>query len=107
MPIVDIEFVVRKDETLPDGLASTLADALGEVFGSEPGRLWVRVRTLPDAQYAENLGAAPRPVFVNLLLGDAAHRGLAPAPGEAGGRGGLPDLPLPCGASPRSSRGAG
>jgi phenylpyruvate tautomerase PptA (4-oxalocrotonate tautomerase family) len=61
--------VVRKDEALPEGLASTLADALGEVFGSEPGRTWVRVRTLPDSHYAENLSEAPRPVFVTLLLG--------------------------------------
>jgi phenylpyruvate tautomerase PptA (4-oxalocrotonate tautomerase family) len=68
MPIVDIELVVRNEETLPEGLASTLADALGEVLGSEPGRLWVRVRTLPENQYAENLGEALRPVFVNLLF---------------------------------------
>src|SRR5262245_56955328 len=70
MPIVDIELVVRPGEAPIDGLASTLADALGEVFGSAPGRLWVRVRTLPDSQYAENLGEAPQPVFVTLLLGE-------------------------------------
>jgi phenylpyruvate tautomerase PptA (4-oxalocrotonate tautomerase family) len=69
MPIVDIELVVRNEEALPEGLASTLADALGEVLGSEPGRLWVRVRALPESQYAENLGEAPRPVFVSLLFG--------------------------------------
>ena len=68
MPIVDIELVIRKEEVLPNGLASTLADALGEVFGSPPARLWVRLRTLPDSQYAENLGDAPRPVFVTLLF---------------------------------------
>lgn len=70
MPIVDIELVVREGEVLADAMASTLADALGEVFGVEPGRLWVRVRTLPDSQYAENLSAPPHPVFVTLLLGE-------------------------------------
>ncbi len=68
MPIVDIEMVLRKGEALPEGLASTLADALGEVLGAEPGKVWVRVRTLSDAQYAENLSEAPQPVFVSLLL---------------------------------------
>ena len=60
--------VVRKGEAMPDGLASTLADALGEVLGADPGKVWVRVRSLPDAQYAENLSAAPQPVFVSLLM---------------------------------------
>ncbi|APV50149.1 hypothetical protein BWI17_10920 [Betaproteobacteria bacterium GR16-43] len=70
MPIVDIECVQREGESLPEGLARTLADALGEVLGSEPGRLWVRLRELPEAHYAENLSAAPRPVFVKILFGE-------------------------------------
>lgn len=67
MPIVDVEMVFRAGETMPDGLASTLADAIGEVFGAEPGKVWVRVRTLAESHYAENLSEAPRPVFVTVL----------------------------------------
>ncbi len=71
MPIIDIELVVREGEALSEGLASTLADALGEVFGSDPGRTWVRLRTLPESSYAENLSEAPRPIFVTLLLAES------------------------------------
>ena len=67
MPIIDVEMVYQEGEAMPEGLASTLADAIGEVFGADPGRVWVRVRTLPDSQYAENLSEAPRPVFVTVL----------------------------------------
>ena len=67
MPIVDVELVQRSGESMPEGLASTLADAIGEIFGAEPGKVWVRVRALPESQYAENLSAAPRPVFVTVL----------------------------------------
>ena len=70
MPIVDIELIQREGESLPEGLASTLADAIGEVLGSEPGRLWLRVHPLPESQYAENLSGAPRPVFVKVLFGE-------------------------------------
>jgi len=69
MPIIDIEIVCRAEEALPDGMASTLADSLGEVFAAEPGKVWVRVRALSETFYAENLSEAPRPVFVTVLTG--------------------------------------
>lgn len=69
MPIVDIELVGRAGESLPPDLAQALADALGQALGSEPGLVWVRLRTLPQAHYAENRVTAPSPVFVNVLLG--------------------------------------
>jgi phenylpyruvate tautomerase PptA (4-oxalocrotonate tautomerase family) len=57
MPIIDIEIVEDRDESGPgDTRVHTLADALGEVFGSDPGRTWVRVYHLPREHYAENGG---------------------------------------------------
>ena len=68
MPIVDIECV--RDAALPWPEAQPLADALGRVFASPPGRTWVRLRRLDALDYAENetpLGNAARPVFVTVL----------------------------------------
>ena len=51
-------------------LAQRLADAAALVFGSAPGRVWVRLRPLPAAQYAENSAAVDEgkwPVFVTVL----------------------------------------
>jgi phenylpyruvate tautomerase PptA (4-oxalocrotonate tautomerase family) len=65
MPIVDIEVV--GDAGAP---AQTLADALGQAFGSAPGQTWVRLRYLDAGAYAENecaVGADERPVFVTVL----------------------------------------
>jgi phenylpyruvate tautomerase PptA (4-oxalocrotonate tautomerase family) len=72
VPIIDIERVLPAGaETAPAGLAAALADATGRVFGSAPGRTWVRLRALPAAAYAEN-GTTPPPdalpVFVTALL---------------------------------------
>jgi phenylpyruvate tautomerase PptA (4-oxalocrotonate tautomerase family) len=47
-----------------------LADALGDALESEPGRTWVRVRSLPRSSYAESggpLDASIRPVFVTVM----------------------------------------
>jgi phenylpyruvate tautomerase PptA (4-oxalocrotonate tautomerase family) len=83
MPIVDVELVGAAD---PDPtLACRLASALGRVFGSPPGRTWVRLRRLPASDYAENdapLGAGEAPVFVTVLhahppTGEALQRELA------------------------------
>lgn len=81
MPVLEIEIVTVDLEELDPGLAGRLADAAGAVFGSPPGRTWVRLRTLPVQQYAENGGPLPgdiRPVFVTVLHaqrpdGEALH----------------------------------
>ncbi len=72
MPILDVEPVVGQGQTLDPALAQRLADAAAAVFGSAPGRVWVRLRPLPAAQYAENAGVAADtdvepPVFVTVL----------------------------------------
>jgi phenylpyruvate tautomerase PptA (4-oxalocrotonate tautomerase family) len=72
MPILDIERVLPDgEEAVPAGLAAVLADATGRVFGSAPGRTWVRLRALPASAYAENgttLSSDALPVFVTVLL---------------------------------------
>ena len=80
MPIVDIELVARDDlAPLDAALTRRLADALGEAFGAAPGKVWVRLRSLPAAQYAENAAEAPAPAFVRITAsvppeGDALRR---------------------------------
>jgi phenylpyruvate tautomerase PptA (4-oxalocrotonate tautomerase family) len=68
MPILEIEVVTA--DALADDLAQRLAEMAGEVFGSPPGRTWVRLRSLPPHQYAENCTLQPeghRAVFVAVL----------------------------------------
>ena len=69
MPIVDIEIVVSEGETMRTTFANEAADAIGKVLATPAGRTWVRVRTLPRLQYAENGGTPSdvQPVFVNVL----------------------------------------
>jgi phenylpyruvate tautomerase PptA (4-oxalocrotonate tautomerase family) len=66
MPILDIEIVSDRQERILGRITQGLADELGKAFGAAPGKLWVKVRTLPREQYAENGGAAPMPVFVTV-----------------------------------------
>lgn len=67
MPIVDVEVVMGAGSgALPE--AALVANTLGAVLGSAPGRTWVRLRSLDAACYAENGVAAPAPVFVTVLL---------------------------------------
>lgn len=64
MPIVDVETVGEA----PTVATQALADALGDLFGSERGETWVRRRTLPRACYAENNAPnAPPATFVTVL----------------------------------------
>lgn len=68
MPIVDVEVVAAAASA--NVSAQKLADALGQVFGTPPGRTWVRVRMLADCDYAENqatIDAEALPVFVTVL----------------------------------------
>jgi len=64
VPIIDIEIV---GATVP-GLARRVADAAAEIFEAPPATVWVRLRCLDPACYAENDAAqTPRPVFVTVL----------------------------------------
>ncbi len=70
MPIVDVEVVSGDREGATANGAGVLADALGMVFATAPGRTWVRLRTLPAVGYAENeteLDPGEWPVFVTVL----------------------------------------
>lgn len=70
MPIVDVELVVAGDGTVADGLAQSLADAVGRTLRSPPGRTWVRLRLLAQDRYAENGEArtpVELPVFATIL----------------------------------------
>ena len=70
MPILDIEPVLDAHVAVDAGLAQRLADAAAGVFGSAPGRVWVRLRPLPAAQYAENgavVAEGERPTFVSVV----------------------------------------
>jgi phenylpyruvate tautomerase PptA (4-oxalocrotonate tautomerase family) len=70
MPIVDVELVYAADREPPQVSASVLASVMGTVFGSPPGRTWVRVHYLPSSAYAENdreLDLEALPVFVTVL----------------------------------------
>ena len=69
MPIVDVEIVVKPDETIPNQMVSELADQLGEVFGSSKNGTWIKVHGIPSVYYAENEGKAEEiyPIFVSVL----------------------------------------
>lgn len=70
MPLIEVELVTPADAPMRAGLTQALADALGRVFGSPPGRTWVRLRLLPAEQYAENdvrINTSSLPVFVTVL----------------------------------------
>ena len=70
MPILDIEVVTEAGQGSSSGLAARLADAAAAVFKTPPGRTWVRLRSLPSSDYAEDAGGPPagvRPVFVRVL----------------------------------------
>ena len=70
MPILDVQPVLGDGESIAPLLAQGIADAAARVFGSAPGRVWVRVTPLPSSHYAENDSApdaTPRPVFVTVL----------------------------------------
>lgn len=78
MPIVNIQLVIEDTDSIADGVVQALADRLGELFGSDPGGVWVKVSCLPRSQYAENrscLSSAIKPTFVEIL-----HRRLPETP---------------------------
>lgn len=64
MPILDVEVV----GDAPTDAAQRIADAAAELFGCAPGRVWVKLRRIPPADYAENhTASAPAPAFVKVL----------------------------------------
>ena len=69
MPIVEIEIVLRPNESLRNGLVQELADALGAALDAPPGSTWVKLHTLAEEYYAESGGALTdiHPVFVSIL----------------------------------------
>ena len=80
MPIVDIEVVTNPSETVAGKeLLQSLADELGDLFGSGPGDTWIRLRSIDRRGYAENrtpIDGSVRPTFVSVLryeLPDAAE----------------------------------
>lgn len=68
MPIVDVEVVCAADAAASLPHASALATAAGKVFGSSPGKTWVKLRVLDANRYGENETSAPMPgpVFVTV-----------------------------------------
>jgi hypothetical protein len=74
------------DQRLSPVQVQSLADRLGEQFGSAPETTWLQVDYLATDQYAENdtrLGDGDRPVFVEILKRapdpDTVRRGEAAA----------------------------
>lgn len=70
MPIVDVQFVLPRTESLPEGLAQVLVDKLGRALSVQPGHLWLRLQVLPASQYAENESSIAEhdlPVFVTVM----------------------------------------
>lgn len=75
MPIITIETLsdspYSEDDAMPTPeQLQSLADALGELFGSQPSGTWVRARQQQRAYYAENMiefSPDMRPVIVEVL----------------------------------------
>jgi len=77
MPILDIELIASNPtQSLPAGLTQSLADAVAQVFGAPQGTVWVKVRVIPSAQYAEDNGTplGVYPVFVTVLKSRVPER---------------------------------
>lgn len=73
MPILEVEIVGPVSDATRRDLARRIADAAGIALESRPGGTWVRVRFVPEADYAENDGgpeAGVWPVFLSVLLAD-------------------------------------
>jgi phenylpyruvate tautomerase PptA (4-oxalocrotonate tautomerase family) len=67
MPILDVE-IVGGAEADDGGTAPAIAVAVATALGTPPGQLWVKLRQLPGADYAENgPPPEPAPVFVRVL----------------------------------------
>ena len=69
MPIIDIEIVLKPNETISEKMVSELADVLGEIFGSSKNGTWIKVSGSSSVHYAENGGKEEGvyPIFVSVL----------------------------------------
>jgi phenylpyruvate tautomerase PptA (4-oxalocrotonate tautomerase family) len=70
MPIVTVQIVVDSESQAPSAdQLRTLADRLGEIFGSAKGETWVKAICIEHGHYAENavVDVSVRPVFVEVL----------------------------------------
>jgi phenylpyruvate tautomerase PptA (4-oxalocrotonate tautomerase family) len=69
MPIVDIEIVLRANESIREEVVSELANELGEIFHSSAGETWIKIHPLSADQYAENGGTPDGiyPIFVTVM----------------------------------------
>ena len=81
MPIVNIEIIGGEEPTA--STVQRLADEMGEVFNSGPGRTWIKIRRLSETGYAENRrpGAARdyAPVFVDVARSGRSRNQVAEA----------------------------
>jgi len=69
MPIIDVEIVLRSNESIREEVVSELANELGEIFHSSPGQTWIKLHPLSADQYAENGGTPDGvyPIFVTVM----------------------------------------
>ncbi|MDA0348421.1 MAG: hypothetical protein O3C43_12055 [Verrucomicrobia bacterium] len=70
MPQLDIDIVFRNNETLKGDAVQRLADGVGKVFDTPPGKTWVKINPVPRNYWAENktsLDSYIGPVLVNVL----------------------------------------
>ena len=85
MPIVDIEVVTSSSDAMAGKeQLQSLADELGDLFGSEPGDTWIRLRSIDRRGYAENrtlVDGNVHPTFVSVLRYEFAGCARA-APGD-------------------------
>ena len=77
MPIVDVELVCSAAESTNLPTAGSLASALGQTFGTPPGRTWIRVRTDDGRSTEESIPAGEVREFVSnrpfvVTVGNAA-----------------------------------
>ena len=69
MPIVDVEIVLRPNETIRKDIARELADELGHIFHTQEGQTWVKVSELSADHYAENSEELEGvyPIFISVI----------------------------------------
>lgn len=81
MPILDVEVVLRPGESLRPTLAADIANRAAEVFGSPPGRTWVKLHLIQANHYAEDgqTAVGRHPVFVSVLKSQPPSPEIMPA----------------------------